>query len=721
MKRKIALIMTMIFVLTMALPLQGYAADMDKGLENAIKTVKTKFLIPDDYKFTSSISTSGTKTVYHMTWRSQDTIRPTNINAAVDEDGVILDYYRYSADDYKQTKKLPTLSRAEAKAKADEYIEHIAPGLLKEIKYQDDYQDNIMDSSYYLGYYRIVNEVPYYNNRVSISINRDTGELQNYSRNWTDDIEFPSANGAISADEAEKAYSENMGLRLIYSYVNKDDALKAFPLYTVVYDNNDFAIDAVTGERIRLSSRLYAAGTAANDAGAMLQKEAVRMAAGETVRLNPEELKAVQEAAELVGLEEVEKIARDAEFIGLSDDYELQSYYLNTSWPDNKEYIWSLSFTKPAENERDSDEYVSVSINAKSKVIMSFYRRTSNAGEKQPLYDIAKAKADADAFLAKYYPQYYKQLEYNSINEEYLTDKTVPNNSYNIVYTRLVDGVPFPDNGVGINYDNLNGTISSFSLNWFNIDFPSVDNVISLTDAYDSMFEKISLGLEYKYESKGIVPLMSENQQEIDKAKLVYLFTPGKPLFIDANTGNIVYRSGEEYVETKKVSYTDIAGHIAEKQISVLADFGIYLDGNEFRPDDEITQMDFLTLLSKTLNYYGPIITESSTRQDIDELYAYLIREGIVTEAEKSPDSAVSREDAVKYIIRAMKYDKVADIKGIFSISFRDADSISEVLYGYVAIASGLGIVKGDGVNFHPKDSITRGESAIMIYNYLQS
>ena len=67
-----------------------------------------------------------------------------------------------------------------------------------------------------------------------------------------------------------------------------------------------------------------------------------------------------------------------------------------------------------------------------------------------------------------------------------------------------------------------------------------------------------------------------------------------------------------------------------------------------------------------------------------------------------------------------MKYDKVADIKGIFTVSFRDAGSISEDLHGYVAIASGLGIVKGDGVNFKPKKETTRGEAAVMIYNYLR-
>ena len=75
----------------------------------------------------------------------------------------------------------------------------------------------------------------------------------------------------------------------------------------------------------------------------------------------------------------------------------------------------------------------------------------------------------------------------------------------------------------------------------------------------------------------------------------------------------------------------------------------------------------------------------------------------------------------MKYIIRALKYDKVADIGSIFIVEFKDKASISPELTGYVAIASGLGIVKGDGTNFSPARKVTRGETAVMIYNYLQS
>lgn len=718
-QRKIAVILSFVFILTLLLPLQGFAAELDKGLEAAIKTVKAKFSIPEDYKFTSNISTSESGMVYYLNWSSSDTINWGNINVAVDDKGMILNYSRYLPDDYKQVKRLPSLSREDALAKAEHYIEKIAPGLTRELKYEENYQDNIMDSSYYLNYYRVIDGVPYYNDRVSVTISRDSGDLQGYYRNWSANLQFPSSKGAISLEKAEAAYAEKLGLRLIYGYTMNDDEIKVFPLYSPIYENSYFAIDAFTGEKYRLAPGDYY-GDGIQLASTAAMKEIVMDAAG--VRLSPEEQKAVEEAGKLIDEKKAEEIARKSEFLGITDEYELRSYYLDRNWP-GKEYVWSLYFIKPSANKEYPDlDSVSMSINAGTGEITSFYRYTAgNDGKDQPVNDIAKAKSVTDAFLSKYYPQYYKLLEYDRIyNEEYLSDKTVPARFYNIRYSRLVNGVPFPSNGASFNYNNLTGEITSFSLDWFEAEFPAVDKVIGVKAATDNLLEKVGLGLEYRYEYPAEAEPITKTLTAEGKTVLVYTLKPGKPYYIDALTGNVVYGSGEEYKEPQKVIYTDIKGHYAEKQISVLAEFGIYLEGSEFRPSEDMSQKDFLSYLSKTLSYYGPVINEKSTEKDIDEMYAYLIREGIVKETEKSPDSKVTREEAVKFIIRALRYDKVADIKGIYSVSFKDASSISPELYGYIAIASGLRIVNGDGTNFSPKKNITRGEAAVMIYNYLQ-
>jgi hypothetical protein len=723
MRSKIALLLSIVLIFTLALPMQGFAAEMSEGLENAIKIARTKFSIPDDYKFSSSISTSGNKKVFYLSYTSKDSVNPTYMNISVDENGMIVNYNKYTPYDYKQTKKLPGISRQDAEAKAGEYIEKIAPGLIKELQYQEAVQDGSLNSSYFFNYYRVVNGIPFYNDRVYVTVNRDTGELQDYSRNWTDKVDFPPASGYLSLEEAQKAYAKNLGLRLIYRSYMKDNVMTVFPAYVPVYNNSSYAVNALTGERVRLSGNYYYDGAGDVALTFSEEKASLQMASG-GIRLNPEELDAVQNAAKLISQDGAEKVARAAKFLGITDGHKLQSNYLGTNWPDKNEYTWSLYFNKPADENNYYEDYINVSINAKTGEITSFYRSVPYSEGARPKNDMAKVKAEMDAFLKEYYPQYLKELEYDELaagkNVIYAADK-LPNN-YNFTYTRIANGVPFPDNGVYINYDNLTGIISSFNLNWYTTEFPAVDKVIGLEAAHKSLFERVGLALEYKLQyPEGTDRIYTPDSVGNASMLLTYALNQNKPLYIDANTGLLQNYDGTEYKEPEKIEYTDIKGHFAEKQIMVLADNGIYLEGKEFKPGEAITQLDFMALLSKTLNYYGPVISVRSTDKELDDLYAFLLREGIVKDGEWKPTQTVTREEAVKYIIRALKYDKVADISGIFNITFADKAAISADLTGYVAIASGLGIINGDGANFNPARYVTRGETAVMIYNYLQS
>jgi hypothetical protein len=94
-----------------------------------------------------------------------------------------------------------------------------------------------------------------------------------------------------------------------------------------------------------------------------------------------------------------------------------------------------------------------------------------------------------------------------------------------------------------------------------------------------------------------------------------------------------------------------------------------------------------------------------------------MIREGVLTQAEKNPKAIMTRETSVKYMVNALKYSEVAQIKDIYIVNFRDSSKISTDLKGYIAIARGLNIISGDGRKFNPKDNLTRADAAVMIYN----
>jgi len=735
-KRWFALVLSIVVMLTLALPMQSFAANMDQSLENAIKIAKTKFVIPDTYKFSSTISIDdpkdGTKKMFYLSWNNPDATSGGNISVNIDENGRVMSYYRYSPSDYTTAKKLPKISRQDARKKADEYIKKIDLTLLSKLKYDDSTQNNNLDSSYNFTYYRVENGLPVFSNQASLSISRETGALQNYNLNWTDDLAFPSLTGIITEKKAEDFYKSNLGLKMIYKYSYIDNVLKAYAVYSPMYDNTGYAVDAFTGERLQLDYNYYGMYYD-KGVGNSAMKSSKGMGGAAEVTLNPDELKAVEDAGKLITVEQAEKIVRSTAFLGLTDDFKLSNSNLNQNWPVRTSYVWNLYFNKEAKDTTDSyNDYMSISIDAKTGEIVSFDKSNPYKEGVTAKYDLNASKAAVEKFLNDNYPVIKKQLVYDELksSNSQFYGKVMPP-SINFKYNRLANGIEFPDNGVTINYDTVNGTITNFNLIWFETTFPAIDKVLPIADVYGKLFANVGLELQYKMKT----PEMKINTPEMDSKiipvptpqtkpdmKAVYALKPNKPFVFDANTGDQLDGEGKIYKEPKPVSYTDIAGNAAEKQIMVLAENGIYLEGTEFKPKAAILQKDFLSLIMKTLNnyYYGPVITPNSTKEEVATFYANLSKEGIVYATEKAPDSAVTREDAVKFIIRALKYDKVADIKGIYNCSYKDKSEINPSLIGYVTIAAGLKIDTGLKGYFNPKAKLTRANAAVMIYNYLQ-
>lgn len=726
MKKRLSLILALVFIVTMSLPLQSFGAGIDTGLENAIRIAKSLFEIPENYRFESSINSESGKNVFSLNWKSAGSDY-SYIIVRIDDKGTVLSYESYKPSDSEQSTKLPKVSRQEARLKAESFIKKVNPRIVDQIKYEENNQNNLMDSTYYFNFYRIANGIPFYNDRVSVYINRETGAVQTFYTTWTDGLVFPGPGKQITMDQAKDAYEKNLGLELNYkySYSYPDGKLKLYLVYTPRYENDIYAIDAFTGEKIKVGYGYYGPYYSAGSQKEMLSKAAMDYG---NVTLNPEEMKAVEDASGLMTAEEAEKIARGAKFLELTDDFKLSNYNLSPSWPVKTDYVWQLSFNK-AEAKDAAPEYTSVGIDAKTGKIMSFYRNTPYQEGAAAKYKLEDSKAAIDTFVKENYPEFYTQAAYDTDYEDNMisTMGAEPSLSYNFKYNRLVNGIAFPDNGITADYDAVNGKITSFNISWFNVDFPEATDVISMDAAYDKLFTGIGLELQYKANNtentgnaadrKIIAPASPATIPEI---KLVYSLKPEKPLFLDANNGAILDSEGNTYVEVKPVSYTDIKGSFAEKQITVLAENGVYLDGTEFKPKAEITQKDFFILLSKTLNYYGKVITSGSPQKDIDELYAFLEKEEIIKTGEAAPTSVITREDAVKFIIRALKFGKVADIKDIFNSSFKDQGDITPGLSGYIAIAAGLNIVTGYKGYFYPKSRLTREAAAIIIYNYLQ-
>jgi len=722
-KRKLAVVLTIFMLVSVLSPLHSFAAEDSKGLEKAIKTAKSYFDVPEDYKLVSSFGNYNGKKVWYLNWYSEDGTG-SSIDARIDENGTLLYYYRYKPEYYKNSQsKFPAVSKDKAREAAENFIKKVNPSVFNKIKYQEDNQNTLLDRSYYFYYVRSENNVPYSENYINITVHRDTGEVTDYYCYWTDGLTFPDVSKAISIEKAQEAYRDKIGLKLIYQSAKVKNETKVFPVYVPKYDNYSYVIDAITGERINISPYY---GIYYDRGGNMIAEEAAKNAAGASaeITLSPEEEKEVKKMSDLISLEEAEKIARDSRVIGLDKNIKLEHYNLSREWYNDGEILWSLSFASyPEKNSEEEYKYASVTINAKTGEIIRFYMSTPYNANDKAKDDKDAAKAAVEKFLKEFKPDKFEQVE---LDQDSSQDITIMNDSeqprsYWFHFSRKVNGILFPDNGFSITYDAVNQKVTDFSMAWYDVEFPSIENVAPVENVYDVLFEQVGMELQYKGDYDKTVEYIREIENEKPEIKLVYMLKSGKPLYFDAYTGNIVNYDGTPYKEYKPVEYTDIKGHFAEKQIKALAEHGVYLEGEEFKPAQQIKQKEFFALLTKTMDYYyGPVLSADSSQEDIDNMYSYLIREKIITADEKNPEGAVSREDAVKYIIKSLKYNEVAEIKGIYNCPFADKDEINPDLVGYVTIAYGLKIVSGASGNFMPKGTLTRAEAAIMIYNYLQ-
>ena len=171
-------------------------------------------------------------------------------------------------------------------------------------------------------------------------------------------------------------------------------------------------------------------------------------------------------------------------------------------------------------------------------------------------------------------------------------------------------------------------------------------------------------------------------------------------------------------VSTQPVTLKDITGNWAQASIEKLVSLGAvtgYPDGT-FRPDNNITRAEFVTILVKALKLApkaGPIFadTEGTWAQSyVSTAAAY----GIVSGYDAThfgPSEAITREQMTVMVVRAAK---LAPVSG--ELTFKDAALIDGWAREDVLIAVKDGIVHGypDGT-FRPLNHATRAEAATEI------
>jgi hypothetical protein len=214
---------------------------------------------------------------------------------------------------------------------------------------------------------------------------------------------------------------------------------------------------------------------------------------------------------------------------------------------------------------------------------------------------------------------------------------------------------------------------------------------------------------------------------EEGEVHLVYYTARQNFTMLDAFTGQLLDYNGNAVTPSyKDQKFDDLDSHSSREAVELLARSGIVAPvGGKFRPDDNVTQAELITMLVKSRTYSPmPVYRASVTGKEpwYQQYYDMAARLGIIQAGENpDPDLPVTREVMARLTIHTMDLYKVARLSDIYVLNFNDAGDITENLRGHVALAVGLGLIEPVDGDFGPKAVVTRGEAAETLVRILKS
>ncbi|MGB9780581.1 YcdB/YcdC domain-containing protein [Caldanaerobacter sp.] len=693
----ILIVFTLLFATVMSSTIAQAQADTKISLKEAIEIAKTKLGISGSgYDFTSSYSEYGNYKVWNLTWNSttKGTIS-VSVNANT---GEIVSYSTWTPASEPYKPVIPKYTREEAKKAAIEFLQKITPEKFKQTEEwtSSPYSTNsYYDPNYNFSFARIVNGIVFPYNLLSVSVDKNTLKISFYTQTW-DELSFPKPENIITKEEAIKIFKEKIGLTLQYALIPPQLEKESYKTLLVYGVYQNAPIDAFTGE---VKKPLYYYPMPGGRTAPAGEKD---------MQLTPEEKKEIEASEKYISKDKALEIAKNSLPFSL-EGYKLDSasLYTDTYYAPAKNPTWSFYWNLQKDNKYF---YVNASVDAVTGELTYFSKTVSDIEDKdkQPKYTSKELREIAEKYLERIIPEKFKNTKY--FNETSNPDYSP--NLYTFTYLRTANGILAPFNSITITLNPYTGEITSYYLNWTNVNFTPAENVITLDEAYKILLDnyemKLNYILDYDYKSPDALP----------KVKLVYqLDFYG---YIDAKTGTLLDGMGRPIVKESKVTFTDIEGNWAEKDIKILAEYGIIeVEGDKYYPDKEITQKDFIKMLVKTVQppYYDPMPKSS---KDYETYYTIAVSKKIIKPEEKNPDSPVTRLETAKMLVNALQAGYIAEIPNIFNVDFKDKNTIPKNMIGYVAIISGLNIMKGSEGYFYPERPLTRAEAAAVLVRYLQ-
>ena len=717
-------IISIVLLLILTVSTCSVFAETPSNMERVLGIVKERIDIPEGYtEFGYSSGYEKNEEQFYFNWATPSQRARSSygyISVSCTSGGIITNYNAYEDDyysiAYRPEIKFPKLSAAESAEKAAEFFAKINPEIYSQFRKTDNSYNRSLSNGLYYNYVREIDGIPFPQDTAYISLDGRKSEVNSFYLNWTDVADFPKKDSAVSLEEAKKAFSDEIGIKLVYDTVWENG--KAVP--TLQYVSNgtyNQYINAVTNDLFIQSADFMSGGGmgGAKEEGinyAMSSKDD----AGR--QFTPQELKVIDEAAGLLTQDEALAKVKEIDILGIDKNARCTGSGIEYN-SGNTRYIMYLYIINGGKDSNISDEQeklmaasgentIYISLDAKTGDILNFSSYGYYEPNSKAVMDSEKARKlsleAAKKLLGKKANEFVVDESYKS-NISPLSSVARPNDSNGIMMVRMVDGIPFVANTCNASYNVNTGKLESFYYGYDNFNFPSKDKAMSRDAALEQMFDKCKFGLKYITEKAEYFYVSNPNEYPINAA-LVYGFEENGS--INAETGSLTYEVKYE----KAPEYTDINEHWAKEKIEKLAEYGIYFEGSEFRPDDKIKQEELVTLLSVLFAGSPPEILRSAEAKQY--LYDRFGGIQIVKQDEINPSADVTRLDATKFIVRAIGAEEYAEMDEIYVVPFSDV----EEGIGYVALAYGLKIISASD-RFNPDSGLTRAEAISLVYNYL--
>lgn len=689
-------------------------------LEKAIEIVKTNFDVPSEYTdFSSTYNTYDDRKIWALRWNGTAE-RPGEFGAevsAINGDILSMNYWK-NEEQTGNSSPVVTITKSGAQEISDNLLTRLLGKRGEELSLIPTEQEIVPLTNgpfnYSLQYQRMINGVPFLSNGVNVQVSGNDGHIMSYNLNWNE-VKAPEVKGIINIDQAQQAFAKAPFFKLEYwipaSYRplivgQKQEAKLVYELK----GENGGAIDAFTGAPLQLKQGEWLAtdsfgnggmGSAKSDRGSISNGNQV---------LTPQEQQEVDRNAKLLKREEA--ITAVKSWIEIPDNLTLRSANLTKDWRSADKRIWSFDWNNivPSKDE-GAPQYLSARVSASTGELLGFDSSNQQTGKNEVKLDREAAQNLAEGFLKKVQRDRFTQVVLDPDNNLMGKMGPEPWNIQAFTYHRVANGVDFSENGMNVNVDPVSGKITSYQLNWSELDLPSVSGILSKEDAVELFLKVRPLTLTY-------VRIYSNGQP--GDLRLVYLpFAQDRSTqisnILDAKSGKLLDFQGQPLEKgPKSYNFTDITGVTDASEITALGQAGLFGDyGNSFKPLEKMSLGSLIRALY--LNRFGVLDNSSLSESD---LISKAIEQGWLKE-DMQPRDPVNREVLAKVLLRYIQLNKLAELKGIYQVNVSDADQIKPEALGYFALASSTGILKVQGQVLAPQETVTRAEAAAALFRAL--